>query len=138
MECNINNKLEINISSNKIKKIVWLVLNNFNKLSSQVSVNFVDGKLIRKLNNQYRGINKITDVLSFATEESQGDLGDIFICIPQIKRQARLYGVAFEEELKRMLIHGLLHLLGYDHVKKKEEIVMMKLQEKILYQALKI
>jgi probable rRNA maturation factor len=80
---------------------------------------------MRKLNSAYRGIDKTTDVLSFAQgpiansrKSTQGKdylLGDIVVNLHKAEKQAREYNSAFYEELKKLLIHGLLHLLGYDH-----------------------
>jgi probable rRNA maturation factor len=75
---------------------------------------------MRELNSRYRGIEKATDVLSFPLSDNvspkdSGPLGDIVICVPRTQSQSREYGVRFYSELLRLLIHGLLHLLGYDH-----------------------
>lgn len=82
---------------------------------------------MKSLNRQYRGIDRTTDVLSFPQEDtfSHNDsgpgsdilLGDIVINLHKAKRQAKENGLSFNEELKRLLVHGLLHLLGYDHEK---------------------
>jgi len=95
---------------------------------------------MRRLQRVHRGKIGTTDVLSFATEEKNSprpknnanDLGDIFISIPQIHRQARQWSVKFAEEFNRMLIHGLLHILGYDHLKKSEAKIMFDKQEHYL------
>jgi len=78
---------------------------------------------IRKLNREYRSKDKPTDVLSF--EFGDDDLlGEIYISLQRAKIQARAYGLTYEEELKRLLVHGLLHLMGYDHIKKTQRVVM--------------
>jgi probable rRNA maturation factor len=79
--------------------------------------------LIRKLNRQYRKKDKATDVLSFRLGDDDL-LGEIYISPQRAKVQARRYGVAYEEELKRLLIHGLLHLMGYDHIKRTDRVIM--------------
>jgi len=117
--------------------VVELVLKKIKKADFDVSINFVSGAKIKLLNNKFRQKNKITDVLSFATLEGQKigvskELGDIFICLPQIKRQAKENKIDFEEELVRMIVHGILHLAGYDHVKKNDEKKMFGLQEKLV------
>ena len=103
------------------------------------SIIFVDEKEIQKINKEYRNIDKITDVISFAFEDngniSYNDirvLGDIYICIPRMKDQAKEYGHSEKRELSFLTVHGLLHLLGYDHQTKEEESVMFGLQEVIL------
>ena len=108
------------------------------------SIHLVGEKRIRELNKKYRKQNKVTDVLSFPLceigeirdkryeDERYKEMGDVFLCMPQIKKQAKEYGVCFEEEFCRMLTHGVLHLLGFDHKNKKEAQKMFDLQEKIV------
>ena len=103
------------------------------------SIIFVGEDEIHELNKDYRGIDRITDVISFAFEDTKdleyNDirlLGDIYICIPQMKRQAIDYGHSEKRELSFLAVHGLLHLLGYDHMKEEDEKVMFGLQELIL------
>ncbi|MCL2182917.1 MAG: rRNA maturation RNase YbeY [Chitinispirillia bacterium] len=72
---------------------------------------------IRRLNRRYRGKDKPTDVLSFPFGDDDL-LGEVYISLQRAKVQARRFGLTYEEELKRLLIHGLLHLMGYDHHKK--------------------
>ena len=100
---------------------------------------FVTDEEIHKINKQYRNVDRITDVISFAFEDSDNIrynnlrmLGDIYICIPQMKRQAIDYGHSEKRELSFLAVHGLLHLLGYDHMTKEDEEVMFGLQELIL------
>jgi len=84
--------------------------------------------MIRKLNRLYRGKDKATDVLSFYFGD--GDLlGEVYISPRRAEVQARRYGVSYEEELKRLLIHGLLHLMGYDHIKRADRAVMEEKEE---------
>lgn len=125
------------IGDKELKRAVLFTLKKLNKENFDISINFVSGSEIRFLNNKYRKKNKITDVLSFAALEGEKvgeskELGDIFICLSQIKRQAKEYKVDFKEELIRMLVHGILHLIGYDHISKRDEQVMFKLQEKMV------
>ncbi len=104
------------------------------------SIIFVDNEEIQKINREARGIDCITDVISFALEDAQDDfisncrvLGDIYISIPRMKEQAKDYGHSEKRELSCLVVHGLLHLLGYDHMKgPKEEKEMFELQEVIL------
>lgn len=103
------------------------------------SIIFVDDDEIHRINKEYRKIDRVTDVISFAFEDNQdlmyNDirlLGDIYICIPQMKRQAIEYGHSEKRELSFLAVHGLLHLLGYDHMSEEEEKEMFGLQELIL------
>jgi probable rRNA maturation factor len=79
--------------------------------------------MIRKLNRRYRKIDRATDVLSFPFGDPDL-LGEIYISLQRAKVQAKRYGLTYDEELKRLLIHGLLHLIGYDHHKKSDKEAM--------------
>ena len=103
------------------------------------SIIFVDDDEIHKINKNYRNVDRVTDVISFAFEDSNDlvyndfrMLGDIYICIPQMKRQAKEYGHSEKRELSFLTVHGLLHLLGYDHMNEEDEKIMFGLQELIL------
>jgi len=103
------------------------------------SVIFVDDEEIHRINKEYRHVDRVTDVISFAFEDNEEKiynniriLGDIYICIPQMKRQATSYGHSEKRELSFLCVHGLLHLLGYDHMNESEEKIMFGLQEMIL------
>lgn len=107
------------------------------KIKKQVSLVLLGDKKVRKLNRIYRNKNRVTDVLAFGDFSVPGGdknfLGEIVICLPQARRQARKHKVSFKEEAARLLIHGLLHLKGYDHEKGgKEAKKMFDLQERIL------
>ncbi len=105
------------------------------------SITFVDTKTIQELNRMYRHVDAVTDVISFAFEDaldlnpkdtSFRSLGEIYICIPKMQEQAKNYGHSEKRELAFLTVHGLLHLLGYDHMNKEEETVMFNKQELIL------
>jgi probable rRNA maturation factor len=107
---------------------------------AEISIILVGDRKIRTLNKKFRQIDKVTDVLSFSQQEGAGlilpkgekaYLGDVFICWPQVKRQAKLYGLTSKQELFKLATHGLLHLLGYDHVKLADYQKMSKLETKI-------
>ncbi len=92
-----------------------------------LTIVFMDTVEAKKLNRQYRQKNYATDVLSFLDPE---ELGDLVICPQVIERQAKEHGHSFQEELGYMILHGVLHLLGFDHEKtKKEAKLMFKLQD---------
>jgi len=113
---------------------------------TEISVTFTDDNDIRELNSIYRGLAKPTDVLSFAFDESAGDvggiafadgsgihvLGDIVISVETAARQAAGYGHSFERELGFLALHGALHLLGFDHGTEKERAAMRAAEESIL------
>lgn len=124
----------------KVTQIFGIALEEVN-VASDISVNitFVGEKKIRQLNKEFRQVDKVTDVLSFplfeADEQKQGDIGDIVICTKRANEQARQYGHSELRELCFLSLHGLLHVLGYDHIQKQDEEVMFSLQDKILKKA---
>lgn len=106
---------------------------------AEVSINLVGETRIRALNKKYRGRNKTTNVLSFPLDSKPMprsaimDLGDIFICLPFAKKEAKRENITIEKKLSWLCIHGFLHLLGYDHEKsEKDRKEMEKLENKIL------
>jgi len=105
----------------------------------EISVNLVGEGKIKALNKKYRNKNKVTDVLSFPLDSNPAlkgaiiNLGDIFICLPFAKKQAKRENISIEEELSRLSIHGFLHLLGYDHERTEEDRwEMEKLEKKLI------
>ncbi len=106
--------------------------------SSIFDVILIDDEKMHELNKNYRGIDRTTDVLSFALNDNKhietviNTLGSIFVSIPKMKEQAKLYEHSEKRELSFLTIHGLLHLLGYDHMNKDDEVVMFGLQKEIL------
>lgn len=107
---------------------------------AEVSLVFVDDAYIRGLNHQYRGVDSPTDVLSFAMQEGEalpGEeeeiiLGDVVISLQTAGRQAREYGHSFRREVAYLTVHGVLHLLGYDHQDEEERRVMRRKEEEVL------
>lgn len=106
-----------------------------------VSLVIVDDEQIRTINRSYRKIDKPTDVISFALKDQEDDyemmegereLGDIFINVDALKRQAEAYGHSEEREFGFLFTHGLLHLCGYDHMNEEQEREMFALQEQII------
>ena len=108
--------------------------------SAEISISFVDQNEMKYLNKEHRGIDKVTDVLSFPFTDplewiDSGlplALGDIIICTDVAQEQAVEYGHSFERELGFLVVHGLLHLAGYDHMDPEEEEHMRKAQRDIL------
>ncbi|MBP9802284.1 rRNA maturation RNase YbeY [Patescibacteria group bacterium] len=102
------------------------------KLKSSISIALVSPKEIQDLNKVYRHKNKVTDVLSFNID-SEENLGEIVICLEQAKKQALANKKTLKSELKLLTVHGILHLLGYDHeLSEVEYLRQEKEQEKIL------
>lgn len=105
-----------------------------------VAIIITDDLEIQKINLEFRGKDKPTDVISFAyrdepfpiNEDIAEELGDLYISIETARKQAAEFGVTLADELKRLTIHGILHLLGYDHEKSEEdESIMMSLEDKL-------
>ena len=135
VEINIRNKSKSNIiTTHRLKKItnnvVKLVLDEKGRSSAEISVVFVDDAEMKTLNKRYRGFNKTTDVLAFPMNEGKfaainPDLmGDVAISVPTARKQSDAHDHSLERELTVLLIHGLLHLLGYDHATDQEEEAM--------------
>jgi probable rRNA maturation factor len=105
----------------------------------EVSILLTNDAEIQKLNATYRDVDAPTDVLAFAMREgTDGDLnseilGDVVISIQTAERQAEEYGHSVEAELSLLVIHGILHLLGYDHAEKDEAQIMQEKQKEIIY-----
>lgn len=106
-----------------------------------VSIILSDEEYIQKINNEYRKIDKVTDVLSFPMFEKEEiqdakshkeALGDIIVCIPKVESQAKEYEHSFEREFAYMLVHGFYHLMGYDHIQEKDKEKMRDKEEIIL------
>lgn len=138
LSLDFNKRVKCSWTLSRIKK-VFNVIGRQIKINGEVEINLVGEKEIKDLNSRYRRKNKITDVLSFAWQEDKivksKYLGQIYICYPQIARQAKGFSVSINEEMARMLAHGFLHLVGYDHAKKQDAEKMFKLQEKIVSEA---
>lgn len=100
--------------------------------ATNIGVSFVNSAEIRKLNQKYSGNDYATDVLSFHYENNPDVLGDIAICSEIASQQAKEYSVSLEAELVLLLLHGSLHLLGYDHQNEKSIASMDKLQSDIM------
>ena len=127
-------------------KDVEMVLKKAIEIEKLGVVNFnviiVDNSFIHKINKEYRGIDRPTDVISFALEDEHDIeyddfrlLGDIYISIDKAREQAKEYGHSLKREICFLSVHGLLHLLGYDHMEKEDEKVMFARQEMILNEA---
>ncbi|MBI2037866.1 MAG: rRNA maturation RNase YbeY [Candidatus Magasanikbacteria bacterium] len=131
----LNKRVKNPWSLEGIKKVFKLIYKH-TKINGEVEVNIVGDKEMKSLNFHYRGLNKTTDVLSFAWQEDKiiksSYLGQIYISYPQIAKQAKELRIDSEEEFVRMLAHGFLHIIGHDHIEKKEAKVMFGIQENIV------
>lgn len=140
MKINFVNKTKEDVKSYKdtIRKIFKTI-----KSSYFFNIIFVDKEEIRTINRDYRSIDKVTDVITFALMENKeelfmealDELGDVFICLDKAKEQAIEYQHSIDREIGFLAVHGYLHLMGYDHMTKEQEEEMFKLQEEILNKA---
>jgi probable rRNA maturation factor len=117
-----------------LKRTALFVLKRLNVPGDkEVSVAFVDDEEMRTLNADYRNINRTTDVLSFPQDGPDDSiLGDVIISIDTAVRRSKLQKLSIEHEIYRLMIHGILHLLGYDHKKKNDAKVMREKELEIL------
>ena len=126
------------ITKKFVKQIVQKILKELQLDNVEISITLTDNETIRRINKQWRKKDKPTDVLSFPIDEKPPGykykiLGDVVISLPFAKKQAEEIGISYEEEVIRLLTHGILHLLGYDHeVCPAEAKRMFDLQDKIL------
>ena len=138
----INNLTTIEIDQEFLKKIIDSVLKS-EKVEKEVelSIALIGSGRMRKLNRKYKGKNRVTDVLSFPESEvifekfkigplkKTKGLGEIVICLREVKKNSRKQESSFEKELAQTLIHGLLHLLGYDHEKNEQDAEKMQAKQ---------
>ncbi|MDO9027168.1 MAG: rRNA maturation RNase YbeY [bacterium] len=105
-----------------LKALLERILKDESRPDCDLTVIFTDSARLRRLNRRYRGKDRVTDVISFAMTEGTDsrynprELGDVFISLPRARRQAREYCTSAEAEIRRLAVHGVLHLLGYDHI----------------------
>ncbi len=135
----ITNEIGYHSDYSYLDSLIKRVLKHEHIKNASLSIVFVDNDRIKEINRVYRHKDAVTDVISFAFEET-GELlynkmrflGEIYVCIPRMIEQANNYGHSETRELAFLVCHGLLHLLGYDHMEKNDEEVMFALQEKML------
>ncbi|MFO7820034.1 MAG: rRNA maturation RNase YbeY [Halanaerobacter sp.] len=131
----INNLQEEEITAEMkdlIKKVSQKVLES-EEVDKEVSVALVDNEYIKELNNKYRSKDEATDVLSFP-QEDKDLLGDIIISIPRAKEQAEEYNHSLAREIGFLTVHGMFHLIGYDHHQQAEKEEMRAKEEEVLAQ----
>ena len=142
----INNLTGLAVDKKFFTGVAKIVLKGENKEKKNLSVAFVGKEEIKKINKKYRNKNHPTDVLSFGQVLSfkpqifGKDLGEVVICLEVVKENAKKYFTlqagGLKKELAKVLIHGILHLLGYDHEKTKKEAIKMEEREKYYLQRL--
>ena len=139
----LTRKKELNEFFDDINEYYKKTLDVLNiKDEMDLSLIIVGKTKIRNINRDYRNIDRVTDVISFANidsddydylvEEGGVNLGDIFINVDRVKSQAKKYEHSIKREFMFLFVHGMLHLLGYDHMEKEDEKIMFSLQDKII------
>ena len=138
----INFVNETNLDVKEYKKLIRSVFKH-EKSDKFFNIIFVTKEKIQQINKDYRGIDRVTDVITFALMENldeifmeaELELGDVFICIDRAIEQAVEYGHSIEREIGFLAVHGYLHLTGYDHMTEEDEKIMFAKQEEILAKA---
>jgi probable rRNA maturation factor len=129
------------IHQTRFTSLVTQVLSAVGESESELSVELVGDRRMRRLNHLYRRKDRTTDVLAFAMRESDSPcsalLGDVVISVPTARRQASQAGRSLDEELIVLLIHGVLHLCGYDHERGEREAARMQRRERAILKALR-
>ncbi|MEA2103429.1 MAG: rRNA maturation RNase YbeY [Candidatus Cloacimonadota bacterium] len=126
---------KINLDVNKLENIITFIFETENaSANDQLNVVIADNKFLQDLNKRFRNIDRPTDVLSFSLEDekpsdSNSVLGDVYISSEKAVSQATEYGVPLQIEIERLMIHGILHLLGYEHDESRKRKIMEKKTE---------
>jgi len=133
---NTNDEIE---NLNVIEEYINFLVKNRQIDNAIFNIIFVSSGEIHKINKEYRNVDRVTDVISFALEDTPDVvnidlrlLGDIYICLDKVYEQASIYNHSNLREVCFLITHGLLHLLGYDHMEEDDEKVMFLLQEELL------
>ena len=134
MKINIVNYFNSYDYTSVINKVSKVLSKEFDLHSKNINFILVDNDYIQNLNKQFRDKDNSTDVLTFP-DNTSNNLGDIFINIDKCEEQRIMYDHSFNRELGFLVVHGVLHTLGYDHQSDQDEEIMFALQEEILQQA---
>lgn len=136
---NVQNLTKIQIDKGLVRRISKKVLKS-EKKQGDISIVFVSAKRMQDLNKRYRKEDRVTDVLSFSHDsiiseffnlpKEYFELGEIIVCLTKVKKNAKEFKSDFEKELKWVIIHGILHILGYDHEKSEKQAERMREKEK--------
>jgi probable rRNA maturation factor len=123
----VNHQRRLKIDTASWTTFATKALAAIGKRESSATIAFVSDKRIRELNRQFRGVDKATDVLSFP-EDDPDSLGDVAISVETAERQAKDNGLSFDNEIAQLILHGLLHLSGYDHETDNGEMNRLELK----------
>jgi len=134
MKLEINNTTKTKINNKLLQQAADVFGRKMKLKEKEVSLALVSAGRIKEFNRKYRGLDKVTDVLSFAGDGPGDFLGEILIYYPQIKRQAKASGIKIEDELVFIFVHGLLHLVGYDDQSESGREKMLKIGRELCRQ----
>ena len=125
----VNRQRKLKVDSEAWATFAVKALNAIGKSGASATIAFVSDQSIRKLNQQFRGVDKATDVLSFPDDGTDAlNLGDIAVSVETAARQAKENGLSFDDEIAQLILHGLLHLSGYDHETDNGEMNRLELR----------
>lgn len=123
----------------ELKGLINYAIEYMNTKNVEFNIIFINNKKIHKMNREYRNIDRVTDVITFRLADYEDVkindttvLGDIYISLEKAKEQSVEYSHSYKREVAFLIVHGFLHLLGYDHMNKEDEVEMFSLQEEIL------
>jgi len=124
----VNRQRILKITSASWTSRVAKMLEAIGKSDSSVTIAFISDKKIRELNRQFRGVDRATDVLSFPSDSGDAEMGDIAISVETATKQANQNGLTLDGEIAQLILHGLLHLSGYDHENDNGEMNRLELR----------
>lgn len=127
----------VRVQRERLRRLASATLRSLGRTGAEVHLTFVDDALIRRLNSRYRGVSHVTDVLAFPLETPglPGLLGEVVVSAQTARRQARRLGIPVSLELELLVVHGLLHLVGYDDGNRVEARLMHERERGILQKA---
>ena len=128
----------MSVREGTLRRVTAKLLRLLDEGEAEVCIALVGDTRMRRLNRTYRNKDRTTDVLAFAYREVKSDvgplLGDVVISIPKARRQAKAFSHSLDEEILRLLIHGVLHLAGYDHEQSRQQARRMERKETELFE----
>ena len=120
-------------SKEKIEKIILKVFSELTYSNIKLSIIFTKRDFLSKMKNEYFNVDQYTDVIAFNfSEDKENFEGEIYISIMDVKENAKLFAQSFENEFKRVIIHGALHLIGYNDIEDKDKLIMQTMENKYL------
>ena len=135
----VNNSTKSKVDGAFIHKTAGLLKKEFDLIIASLLINFVSANQIKKINNNFLKHNYSTDIVTFSYSNEKKIIdGEIFISIDDAQNNARKYGVTFIEEILRLVIHGFLHLIGFNDKKHEERKAMKKIEDKLFKKYSKI